>query len=36
MSTDTLAEEKALIDQLEARCEELLRRLGQPIGTNGR
>ena len=35
MSTDTLAEEKTLIDQPEARREELLRRLGQPIGTNG-
>ena len=34
MSTDTLAEERALIDQLEARREELL-RLGQPIRTNG-
>ena len=34
MSTDTLPEQKALIDQLEARREELLRRLGQPIRTN--
>ncbi len=28
-------EQEALIDQLEARREELLRRLGQPIRTNG-
>jgi hypothetical protein len=28
-------EQEALIDQLEARSEELLRRLGQPIRTNG-
>jgi len=28
-------EHEALIDQLEARLEELLRRLGQPIRTNG-
>jgi hypothetical protein len=40
MSTDALAEEaveeqEALIDQLEARREELLHRLGQPIRTNG-
>ena len=36
MSTDAQAEEQeALIDQLEARREELLRRLGQPIRTNG-
>ena len=34
MSIDTLAEQKALIDQLEARREELPRRLGQPIRTN--
>jgi hypothetical protein len=40
MSTDALAEvtveeQEALIDQLEARREELLRRLGQPIRTKG-
>jgi hypothetical protein len=38
MSTDALAkelEQEALINQLEARREELLRRLGQPIRTNG-
>lgn len=36
MSTDALAEEReALIDQLEARREELLLRLGQPVRTNG-
>ena len=29
------AERSALIDQLEARREELLRRLGQPVRTNG-
>ena len=28
-------EQEALINQLEARREELLRRLGQPIRTNG-
>src|SRR5690349_16537493 len=28
-------EQEALIDQLEARREELLRRLGQPVRTNG-
>ena len=28
-------EQEALIDQLEARREELLRRLAQPIRTNG-
>jgi hypothetical protein len=28
-------EQEALIDQLEARREEPLRRLGQPIRTNG-
>jgi hypothetical protein len=28
-------EQEALIDQLEARRQELLRRLGQPIRTNG-
>lgn len=36
MSTDALAEEQeALIDQPEARREELLRRLGQPVRANG-
>ena len=34
MNTDTLPEEEALIEQLEARREEMLRRLGQPIRTN--
>ena len=28
-------EQEALIDQLEARREELLRRLGQPVRTDG-
>jgi hypothetical protein len=27
--------QEALIDQLEARREELLRHLGQPVTTNG-
>ena len=35
MSSETLAEERALIDQLEARREELPRRLGQPIRMSG-
>ena len=35
MSTDTLAEERALIDQLEARREELLRRLAMGADREG-